>query len=71
MTVRLAIPMMSNVLLNVEVMVTPDLALIVTPCISHHFFDTSEAAAPISKQSVPEVKSLVPVIIKTVTAIFS
>lgn len=58
--IRLAIPMMSNAFPDAEVMVTSDFSLMVILYISHHFFETSEKAAWVSRHNIPEVRSLGP-----------
>lgn len=61
MIIRLIIPIMSNALPNVELMVTLDFGLIVTPY-NLHYFNMSEIVARISYQSIPVVKSLVRIV---------
>lgn len=61
MTIRLAVPNKSSTLPDAEVMVIPDVSLMVTPCGSHYLYYMSKTIALVPNHKNPKVKFFIPI----------
>lgn len=59
MTIMISVFTISSTFSDTKVIMTLDFSFTVSPCKSHHFFETRETAMPVSRYSLSGVKFLV------------